>query len=816
MIFDYILIILALIALALFIIFCHKMRKRENSLIATIREWEQTFNSVPDSIAIIGKDYKILRVNKAMSDLLNLKPEACIGRLCYESVHCTTSPPDICLHAKVLQEAKMDSVEIYEERLGIYLSITECPLFDNDGNIFGTVHIARDITDRKKIEMEIRKAKEKAEAFSQAKSEFLTNMSHEIRTPMNAIIGLTHLIMNTELSVKQREYLGKIHASAKTLLGIINDVLDFSKIEAGKLEMETINFNLEDVINNINTIISVKTEEKGLRFFVNIASDVPENLIGDPLRLEQILINLSNNAVKFTANGEILINISQIKKENDLVTLKFSIKDTGIGIKEEQKSKLFNSFTQADGSTTRKYGGTGLGLAICKKLVNMMGGEIDVESEYGKGSTFNFTGVFRVQKSHVEKKSTTYSNLNLYGLKILVVDDNDTSRDILTKCLETMSFHAKAVESGMSAIEELEKESDYDLVILDWKMPDMDGIETAKLIKNNPNIAKEPKIFMVSGYGTDEVIDAARDLKIEAFISKPITFSALFSNIVGFFSQDKRKTADNKNKEEKSKEEILKLLNGSKILVVEDNEINQQVAQEILEGAGIVVEIAINGKVAVKKLCRYTYDAILMDLQMPEMDGIETTHFIRTVLKFNSIPIIAMTAHAFDTERKKCIEAGMDDYISKPIDPDQMLTTLSNWIKPKSEINEESTEIPQCDDIKNDTIEIHGCHVDEALKRLRGNQKLLIKLLFKFRDESKDISDKIKSELKKGDRDSAIRIAHSFKGSAANLSLKDISKEGASIESALRSQNDDELNILLDGLEEKLRTTFEAIGRLAV
>jgi len=503
------------------------------------------------------------------------------------------------------------------------------PIQNDEGEITHFVAVKQDITERKQMEAELIQAKQLADDANQAKGDFLANMSHEIRTPMNAVIGMAHLALKTDLTPKQRDYLKKIQSSGKSLLGIINDILDFSKIEAGKLDMEAVDFNLDDVLDSLANLVTVKAQEKeNLEVLFAAASDVPRNLVGDPLRLGQVLINLANNAVKFTESGEIVVSIENIESRQDQVTLKFAVRDSGIGLTEEQMGKLFQSFSQADTSTTRKYGGTGLGLAISKKLVNMMDGEIWVESEYGQGTSFLFTANFGLGREKPKKRFAVSTDLR--GMTVLVVDDNVTSREILKDMLESFSFEvvqAASGEEGITEIENADREKPIELVVMDWKMPGMDGIEASIRIKNHPALNKIPAIILVTAYGREEIMQKSEDSGLDGFLIKPVNASLLFDAIMQSFGQEIPETSRLAMRQKEG--DALLEIRGARILLVEDNEINQQVAQEILEGAGLIVTIANDGQEAVDAVKESSYDAVLMDVQMPVMDGYTATRKIR-------------------------------------------------------------------------------------------------------------------------------------------------------------------------------------------
>jgi len=793
-------------------------RKRaEEVVLKAKQEWEETFDAVPDLIAIVDKEHTIRHVNKAMAERLGISPRESIGKPC-TIIHGIVQPPAPCLHTAVFKDNRDHTAEIHDEATKDYFLATASPLHDNGGNLFGSVYVARDISERKRIENELQEAKEAAETANRAKSEFLANMSHEIRTPMNAVIGLSHLALQTQLTSKQRDYLAKIKISSQTLLGIINDILDFSKIEAGRIEMESIDFDLGEVLDSVRTMIAMRAEEKGLEMFLHTAPDVPMGLVGDPLRLSQVLINLANNSLKFTEKGEIVISIDRLNRHGDRAVLRFAVKDTGIGISVAQKFRLFRSFSQADGSTTRKYGGTGLGLAICKRLVEMMGGEINVVSTPGEGSTFIFTASFGLRGKPANTRAS--SHIGVQGLKILVVDDSMTSRVLMEASLRAMSFEATSVDSGAAALLELAGTMEngsrpYDLVLLDWKMPGMDGIETARRIRNDLHLPKTPVLFMLTGYGAEDVLQEAQGLHLDALLAKPISQSMLFDTIVDAFNRDGRPTRSEILPGRRS-ERVRTPLHGLEALLVEDNEVNQQVAREILEYAGAVVEIASNGKIAIEKLSHRAFDAILMDVQMPEMDGIEATRFIRSTLGLSEVPIIAMTAHAFAKERQDCLKAGMNDHVAKPVDPDRLISVLVSWTNRQGRQEEpEEAAAPQPGSESVDELSLlPGMDVKTALSRVRGNRSLLLRLLHDFGRDFADACSVIRASLASGDPLSARKTAHTLKGASGNLSLTPIFDLAAALETAIHSNNETRRSSLLDELERTLMLTLSKIELL--
>ncbi|MCP4021274.1 MAG: transporter substrate-binding domain-containing protein, partial [Desulfobacteraceae bacterium] len=570
------------------------------------------------------------------------------------------------------------------------------------------------------------------------KSEFLANMSHEIRTPMNAIIGFTELSLRTDLTQKQQGYLTLIKESSDSLLVIINDILDFSKIEAGKLSIEAVEFSMEDVVKNVADLIGIKAEKKGLELLLDIKSNVPDRFIGDPLRIGQIILNFANNAVKFTESGQVVISIDcRSLGSKEKILLNVMVCDTGIGMSKKQQAKLFRSFSQADSSTTRKYGGTGLGLTICKRLVEMMNGEIRVESNPDEGSIFSFSIALPTARDPNGEKMRFPRDLR--GIRVMVVDDNEASRNILTDTLTSFSFQVSQADSGNNAIIKMEHSTDdppYHLILMDWKMPGMDGLETARLIRANPKLKNIPAILMITAYGSEELKQKCENINLEGFLNKPVSRSTLFDSIMETLGQ---KIGD-KSRLLKSPPDKIKgmdRIRGARILLVEDNEINQQVATELIESEGFLVVIAENGKKAIEILEKEdkknrTFDAILMDIQMPVMDGYAATREIRTMNdSISKIPIITMTAHAMRGEKDKCLEIGMNDFVSKPINPPTLFSKLVKWIEPKTrQIPVQKTEKKAIN--QEDKLILNGIDTNAGIAKVGGNTTIYQKILIKF------------------------------------------------------------------------------------
>jgi two-component system sensor histidine kinase/response regulator len=665
-------------------------------------------------------------------------------------------------------------------------------------------------------EGELREAKLRAEQASSMKSDFLANTSHEIRTPMNAIIGLTHLALKSDLNPKQHDYLHKIQQSAQHLLGILNDILDFSKIEADKLHMEHIDFHLSAVLSNFSNLISEKAASKGLELIFDLAGDVPDQLIGDPLRLGQALINYGNNAVKFTHIGEIRVAVSLDEEGEHDVLLRFEVRDTGIGLTQEQMAGLFQSFQQADTSTSRQFGGTGLGLAIVRRLAGLMGGQVGVESRFGEGSSFWFTA--RLGKSEYSAPALRPS-LQAEGRRVLVVDDNDSARQVLRELLDRLGFRAEAAAGGLEALEAVGRAdlegAPFEVVMLDWQMPGIDGLETARRLRELP-LQRVPQLMLVTEFGREEVLQQMRRDDFAAVLVKPVNPSLLLDHLMTVL-QGASVTGLLSEAGEGAKEPgvLLATLRGARVLAVDDNEINLQVARELIEEVGPWVDTCSDGAQAVEQVQRQAYDLVLMDMQMPVMDGLSATRAIRALTGMAGLPIVAMTANAMDQDRDRCIGAGMNDFLSKPIDPARLRDILQSWIKPGLARAAIPPSLPEGGrpaleaDAAIELPSIEGLDTAAGLGRVLGKRPLYLSLLGQFVAGHRGDGRAIADALETGDTEQARSLAHRLRGVAANLGALEVQAAAGVLEQRLGQKSP-----LVDG-QGLLAALSDSLSRLS-
>jgi len=673
-----------------------------------------------------------------------------------------------------------------------------------------------DVTDLIQADETSRVAMKIAEDSSRIKSDFLANMSHEVRTPMNAILGMTHLALRAHPTTQQIGYLTKIGNAAQSLLSIMNDILDFSKIEAGKLELEHVTFSLDDVWNDVMDVVGQKANQKSIAISFSVAPEAPRYLVGDPLRLGQILINLVNNAIKFTESGEVVVKVVEQDRSLDTGTLSFSVRDTGIGMFPEQVTNLFQSFNQADSSFTRKYGGTGLGLAISKQLCGLMSGTIAAQSEPGRGSIFVFTAKFGIANS-VAPIAVHARTSDLCKKTVLVVDHSDNARNMLVAMLRPNGFVTRSVSSGEEALLALTNASQagepFDLVVMDWRLPGIDGIQTSRRIREHLALAEVPAILMVSAFDREEVMSAEHNFTLDGFLVKPISELLLLDNIATILARKTSRIPESQPASGNSAADLA----GRRVLLVEDNEINLDLATELLGDLGILVSIAVNGQEGATRVASEPFDLVLMDIQMPVMDGLAATRLIRSDDRFRDLPIIAMTAHAMSGDRERSLSAGMNDHLTKPISPIRLTDALRRWMPAKLDQVSKPTDLVSLVTVLEERLphQLLPFDMQAALVRTNGKTELLRKLLLSFHKQYVNAAGTMREYIASGRFEDAHRLAHSLKGIAATFEAVDLTDAASAVERAFRTGRTEDLDTLVGLLEQALAPAISAAGTLA-
>lgn len=751
-----------------------KVEIRTNELMQSEEMMRSVIVTAMDAVIMINPRGEILQWNKHAMLTYGWTEQEILGRSIFDIIEVGEKEQSVQFHEfletgkGILNNNRIEMSARRKDGSEIPIELAMISIIKDDSFIINT--FSRDISERKNAEQYQLNLIHEADKANQAKSSFLAVMSHEIRTPMNAIIGMSHLALQSSLDTKQRNYIEKVHSSAESLLNIINDILDFSKIEAGKLEIENKSFRLEEVFDNTANLIGLLAEEKNLELIFNIDSDLPRELIGDELRLKQIIINLANNAIKFTDNGEILIGVEEKSRSAAKIELHFWVQDSGIGIDETLQERLFESFNQADSSTTRKYGGTGLGLAISKQLVELMGGSIWVESTVGLGATFHFVVKLGLENAKLPKRALHFEELK--GLRALVIDDNAKASTVLSSMLQSFGFVVETASNTQEAIlieSNKIQDSSFDLVLLDWKKTHSYSLSDIQQFQaKNQHVI--PIVLMVTTYSRDlllSLIDSC-DLAIQSILAKPVTPSSLLE-IVSDALGKQLDISPYSLIRAASSHSIMKQLGGAKILLVEDNDINQELAKELLHQAGIKVTVASNGQQALDILQDIVdFDCILMDCQMPIMDGYQATQEIRKIKQFKNIPIIAMTANAMVGDKDRVLDVGMNDHISKPLDIGMMYQTIAKWIVP--EARNETYSVSDSNTLAKPTCDIeHGGNSEELalLSQLRdcleNNDTTSDIVLAQLKDISqfepfKNLLDEIEQNLAIYDFESALTL----------------------------------------------------------
>ncbi|NTS77244.1 response regulator [Catenovulum sp. SM1970] len=748
------------------------------------KQFQALMESAPECMIVVNPESEIVLVNALTETLFGYKKHELVG----QKIEILLPESKRSHHSEFVRQyfanpsvrmmgSGMELLACHKNDFDFPVEVSLSPLETAQGILVCAA--VRDITERKLSEQELLEAKEAAELATQAKSDFLANMSHEIRTPMNAIIGMSHLALQQELNNKARNYVDKVHLSAQSLLGIINDILDFSKIEAGKLSIEAVSFTLDELLDHFSNMLSLKASQNDIELLIDVPANIPNNLIGDPLRLKQVLINLGSNAVKFTEHGEVRLKVRVIETRDKRIMLQFEVKDSGIGMNPKQQKSLFQAFSQADSSTTRKYGGTGLGLAISKTLVELMGGKIRVESAVGEGSNFIFTCDLGLAEQTESQRLVLPAQLS--DLSVLVVDDNESARDIFKEILQSFGYQVRLASSGADALSHINQaEQAFDVLLIDWMMPEMSGLQLLEAIHQR-QLAADSKLVMMTAYDAQEMAQTAnkQGLAYDAILNKPTNASHLYEAIVEAYGRvivsDQPIAANNDGD--------WGHLAGKQILLVEDNEFNQELATDLLESEGLIVTLAENGQEAVDILEQQRFDLVLMDCQMPVMDGFAATEKLRERPELDDLPIIAMTANVMASDIEKTAKAGMNDHIGKPIDVNVLFSTMAKWLPANEHANQKAQT--QVRDMTKRIPVFTRLDVDRALTIVGGKLALYEKLLKRFVDSNENWFD----DYQVADVETKTRIAHSIKGIAGNLGAKDVQRLAGELEALWDSHN---------------------------
>jgi PAS domain S-box-containing protein len=816
------------------VVLVREMTERQRAEAALVQErslLKTLMDSTPDHVYFKDADGRFIMMSKAQATAFGLiDPSQAVGKTDFDFFTDEHARPAFEDEREIMRTGRpIVGLEEKETHLGggeTWVSTTKMARTDAHGRTLGTLGISRDITTRKRAEEELgetnralEEATTRAESANKAKSEFLANMSHEIRTPMNGVIGMTDLLLDTELNQDQRRYAETVRTSGESLLALLNDILDFSKIEAGKLKLETLDFDVRALLDDFAALMALRAEDKGLEFICAAAPEVPANLSGDPGRLRQVLINLAGNAVKFTTRGEIAVRATLVSETDTEVVLRFSVKDTGIGVAAEKQELMFQKFTQADASTTRKYGGTGLGLAISKQLAELMGGKIGLVSEEGRGSEFWFTALFG---KAVGMARNVPPPAQIRGVHILIVDDSPTNREILTAQLNSWGMRSEETPDGPEALLALARARDagdpFAAVILDMQMPGMDGEDLARAIKSDEALAHTILVLMTS-IGQRGDARHMEELGFAGYLVKPARQSDLFDCLAAVLSGE---AVAQPVRPIVTRHAIREMRRGSlRILLAEDNITNQQVALGILKKLGLHADAVANGAEAVSALESIPYDLVLMDVQMPTMDGLEATLHIRdprSAVQNHRIPIIAMTAHAMQGDRERCLEAGMSDYVSKPVSPQALAEALGRWLpgvdamRPADASAEPEATATGADEAATaDEPETLAFDRSGLLARLMGDEDLALTVVDGFLEDIPRQIEALRRYLDAGDIEGAVLQAHTIKGASANVGGESVRAAAIEMEEAAHAGDLAAVRSRLPDLESRFARLKEAM-----